>query len=78
VQVRGDFPANLADGPDIRAPQQDERIVTGKLLITINHSCFYEQVPLMGVRKGKFSEDTLPTVRFELLNDGWHFDKLVH
>jgi hypothetical protein len=78
VQVRGDFPTTLGDGPDVREPEQDVRMVTGKLMISIPHMCFPDPLPVMGVRKGKFSEDTLPTMRFELRNDGWHYDKLVH
>jgi len=78
AQVRGDFTASLADGPDIRAPEDGVRMVSGKLAIAISHSCFYDPVYVIGVRKGKFDEDTPPTMRFELLNDGWHFDKLVH
>lgn len=78
VQIRGDFTATLADGPDIRDPDSDVRMVTGKLFISIPHSCFADALPLMGVRKGKFNEDTPPVMRFELQNDGWHFVKLVH
>ncbi|HEY4359352.1 MAG TPA: hypothetical protein VGN17_00185 [Bryobacteraceae bacterium] len=78
AQVRGDFQATLADGPDIRAPEENVRMVSGKLAITINHSCFSDPVYVVGVRKGNFDEDTPPTMRFELLNDGWHYDKLVH
>ncbi len=78
IQVRGDFPATLADGSEIKAPEQDVRTATGKLVITINHLRFSEALPLMGVRKGKFSDDTPPTMRFELLQDGWHYDTLVH
>jgi hypothetical protein len=78
VQVRGDFPATLADGSDIRESGSDVRLVTGKLQITIAHMCFPDPLPVMGVHKGKFSEDALPVMRFELQDDRWHYDKLVH
>jgi hypothetical protein len=35
-------------------------------------------LPVLGVRKGKFSEDALPVVEYSLENDGWHFKKLAH
>lgn len=78
VQVRGDFSASLGDGPEIREPEQGVKIVTGKLGISIPNACFSDPLPVLGVRKGKFSEDTQPIMRYELLNDGWHYIKLVH
>jgi hypothetical protein len=78
VQVRGDFKLQLAGGPSIRDDGSDGRIVEGKLGVIIPNSCFPDALPLMGVRKGKFSPDALPVMEFRLLNDGWHFDKLIH
>ena len=78
VQVRGDFKLNLPDGPSIRADGADARLVDGRLGVVIQHTCFPEPLPLMGVRKGRFTQDTMPTMRFRLEGDGWHFDKFVH
>jgi hypothetical protein len=44
----------------------------------VQHSCFAAPLPLMGVKKGNFQADVLPTFRFRLQNDGWHAEKLVH
>lgn len=78
VQVRGDFPAQLVDPPIIHDDGQYSKRVEGKVLITINHQCFMDPLPLMGVRKGKFNQDASPMLHFTLEGDGWHFDKLVH
>lgn len=78
VQVRGDFSASLGDGPDIREPEQGVKIVTGKMGVSISNPCFPDPLPVLGVRKGKFSEDAQPIMRYELLKDGWHYVKLVH
>ena len=47
-------------------------------MVIIPHMCFPDPLPLLGVRKGRFSQDVHPVMQFRLLNDGWHFGKLVH
>jgi hypothetical protein len=78
VQVRGDFMMQLGDISAIHEEGADVRRVEGRLMVVIPHPCFPDPLPLLGVRKGAFSEDALPVMEFQLLNDGWHFSKLVH
>ncbi len=78
VQVRGEFMLQLADGSTVRDDGPDGRLVEGKLMVIIPHTCFSDPLPLLGVRKGKFSTDAQPVMQFRLLNDGWHFTQLVH
>lgn len=78
AQVRGDFTLQLADGPTIREDGSDGRLVEGKLMVVIPQTCFSDPLPVMGVRKGRFSQDALPVMQFRLLQDGWHFTKLIH
>ncbi len=78
VQVRGDFMMQLADGPNIREDGPDGRLVDGKLLAIVPHMCFSDPLPVMGVRKGNFTSEVNPVMQFRLLQDGWHFTKLVH
>lgn len=77
VQVRGDFMMNLADA-NIHDDGPDGRIVDGKLGVIIHHNCFPDPLPVLGVRKGHFSQDVNPVMEFGLHEDGWHFEKLVH
>ena len=78
VQVRGDFMAILGDGPVIHDDGQYGKKVEGKLSIKIDHQCFNEPLPVMGVRKGRFNQDVPPTLAYTLDGKGWHFDKLIH
>ncbi len=78
AQVRGDFMMHLGDGPSIRSDGDDVRLVEGKLYVIIPHMCFPDPLPVMGVRKGRFTQDANPILQFNLLADGWHFTKLVH
>jgi len=78
VQVRGDFMMQLADGPTVRDDGPDGRLVDGKLLVIIPHMCFADPLPVLGVRKGHFTSDVPPVMQFRLLQDGWHFTKLIH
>jgi hypothetical protein len=77
AQIRGDFMVQLGD-TNIKEEGSDGRLVDGKLMVTIPHMCFPDPLPVLGVRKGKFSQDVNPVMEFRLLNDGWHFIKLVH
>jgi hypothetical protein len=77
VQVRGDFMMQL-DGPSVRDNGPDSKLVEGRLVAIVPQSCFAEPLPVLGVRKGKFSQEVPPVLEFDLKNDGWHFTKLVH
>jgi hypothetical protein len=78
VQVRGDF--NLA-APDILSdkdgPEPNTRLVFARLSVPIPHSCFSDPLPMLGVRKGNFSEDVPPVVLFRF-NNAWTVDRIVH
>jgi hypothetical protein len=78
VQVRGDFMMQLADGPVVREDGSDGRLVEGRLMAIIPHMCFPDALPVLGVRKGRFNQDAPPVMQFRLMQDGWHFTKLVH
>jgi len=78
VQVRGDF--NLAVNEissDKEGPEEFTRLVETKLAVVIPHMCFPNPLPLMGVRKGQFSQDTSPVLFFRY-NNGWSIEKVVH
>ncbi len=78
AQIRGEFMMQLADGPTIRDEGSDSKLVEGKLMVIIPHTCFSDPLPLLGVRKGRFTQDALPILEFHLGNNGWQFEKLVH
>ncbi len=78
VQIRGDFNMKSIDISSDRAgPQQQTRLVEVKLGVIIPHSCFTQPLPVMGVRKGEFTQDYLPVLLFRYDN-GWSIDRIVH
>jgi hypothetical protein len=78
VQIRGDFNVQLGDIASVKDEGSDGKLVEGKLMVTIPQTCFSDPLPVLGVRKGKFSQEATPVLEFRLMNDGWHFTKLVH
>ena len=77
VQVRGDFPLTMPEAPDIK-DQGDVKVAVGKVSAMVDHNCFPDPVPVMGVRRGNFAEDAAPVVHFEKVQDGWAYAGLVH
>lgn len=78
AQIRGDFKMQLGEGSSIRDDGQGVKLVNGKLVAFIQQTCFPDPLPLMGVRRGRFSQEAMPVLRFTMENDGWHFDRVVH
>ena len=79
VQVRGAISLQVDDVSNVRDGEENgTKLVDAKAGARVNHSCFPNPLPLMGVRKGNFQADALPTFLFRLRDDGWHVEKLVH
>jgi hypothetical protein len=77
VQVRGQFSLQVDDVPAIR-DDQGTKIADTKSGVKIQHACFQNPLPLMGVKHGNFNADTPVTFSFHLGDNGWQMDKLVH
>lgn len=78
-QIRGAFSLDVSDVSNIRTGETaDTKLVDAKAGIKLQHACFPNSLPLMGVKKGKFREDAPLTFLFRLKDDGWHFEKVVH
>ena len=78
VQVRGTFSLGVAEITSTKAgPQPETKLVETKVGIRIDDACFPAPLPLMGLRRGQFSQEFSPVALF--YNDnGWQFDKFVH
>ncbi len=78
VQIRGEFPlknielVNIKDGPE-----KETKLLEMKVGVVIPHTCFSAPLPMMGVRRGKFTQDAAPIFFFRY-NNGWQMEKLVH
>lgn len=78
AQVRGDFNLNAIDVKSDRdGPEPGTKLVDVVIGVRIDHTCFPNPLPLMGVHKGNFSQDYPPVLKFRF-NNGWEFDKFVH
>ena len=79
AQVRGAFLMQMEDPSSVRdGEEKGTKVVDAKVGIKIPHACFPNPLPLMGVKRGNFREDTPPSFLFRLSGDGWHFEKLMH
>lgn len=78
VQIRGDFNLSVLEiTSDRDGPEKESKLVDAKIGIPIQHSCFPNPLPLMGVKKGDFRQDVSPLLLFRF-NNGWYLDKFVH
>lgn len=78
AQIRGDI--NLAVNEiltDRDGPEKDTRLVDARVSAVIPHSCFPSPLPIMGVKKGNFTQDYPPVLLFRY-NDGWQLEKFQH
>jgi len=77
TQVSGRFSVQVADSSKIR-DTPGGKLVDVKLGIMVPHECFTSPLPLMGVRKGKFTPEAPVVFRFKGSDKEFTFDKLMH
>jgi len=77
IQVSGTFPVSVTDVSKLR-DDKGYKLADVKLGIVISNECFTSPLPLMGVRKGKFSPDAPVVFRFQGSGKEWSLDKLMH
>jgi hypothetical protein len=78
VQIRGEFPLQVLEIFNTRDEEPGVKLVEVRLGINVPHSCFPQPLLLMGVRKGKFSQDAHPVVRLKQDGTSWSVERLVH
>jgi hypothetical protein len=79
LQVRGALSLQVDDVSNIRdGPENGTKLADIKGGVKIQHTCFSNPLPIMGVKKGNFQADTPATFQFRLRDDGWHVEKMVH
>jgi hypothetical protein len=77
IQVSGSFPVSVNDVSKLR-DENGYKLADVRLGVTIAHECFTTPLPLMGVRKGKFTPEAPVVFRFQGSGKEWTLDKLVH
>ena len=79
AQVRGAFSLEVGGVSGIRDGETDgTKLVDVKAGIKLQHACFPNALPIMGVKHGEFREDAPVSFLFRKSDDGWRLDKLVH
>jgi hypothetical protein len=78
IQVAGTFPVSVNEVSKIRDGEAGYKLADVKLGITIANECFTTPLPLMGVRKGKFTPEAPVVFRFHGAGKEWSLDKLMH
>lgn len=78
TQVRGKFKLFLGQVIAITNGPDHAKLVQAKLSVKIPHPCFATALPIMGVRKGKFTPDAAPVLKYEEDESGWQLTELVH
>jgi hypothetical protein len=78
VQIRGTFQLRVQDVGTVRDESEKIKLVDVKIGVEIPHPCFHDPLPqLMAVRRGRFTQDALPTFRFRNDSD-WAYDRVQH
>lgn len=77
TQVSGAFSVRVSDVSKIR-DVAGGKLADVKLGVVIAHECFTTPLPLMGIRKGKFTPDAAVVFRFKGSGTEYTLDKLMH
>src|SRR5580698_2505500 len=77
-QVTGSFNVSVSDVSKLRDTDNGMKLADVKLGVVIAHDCFTAPLPLMGIKKGKFTADAPVVFRFENNGKDWTLDKLIH
>lgn len=78
VQIRGDINLVVNEiNSDRDGPEQNTKLVEMKVGANIQNTCFQNPLPIMGVRKGNFTQDYPPILLFHYYNS-WQFEKFQH
>jgi hypothetical protein len=77
IQVTGTFPVQVSEVSRLR-DEGGKKLADVKLGLTVAQECFTAPLPLMGVRKGKFTPDAPVVFQFVGSGKEWTLDKLLH
>ena len=78
AQVRGKFYLQVDRVATIDTASDGAKLVQAVVGVKIPHPCFTTPLPLMGIKKGKFTPDFPPMLKFENTEEGWWPTELVH
>lgn len=77
TQVSGTFPVAVSDVSKLR-DDKGYKLADVRLGIVVANECFTTPLPLMGVKRGKFTPEAPVVFRFQGAGKEWSLDKLMH
>ena len=78
VQVRGTFPLGVLEIVNAKdGPEDNTKLIELRVGVKIDNPCFPNPLPIMGARKGQFTQDFPPLMLFRL-DTTWQMVKFVH
>ena len=78
TQVNGSFPVAISDVSKMRDIDGGTKQADVKMGVVISHECFAKPLPVMGIKKGKFSPGAPVVFQFRGSGTEYTLDKLVH
>ena len=78
IQLSGTFPVVVSDVSRIRDDGPGAKLADVRLGIVINQECFTSPLPVLGIRRGKFTPDAAVVFRFKGSGKEYSLDKLMH
>jgi len=78
IQVRGTFPLGVQEILSTKdGPEKNTKLVETRVGVKVDNPCFPNPLPIMGIRKGQFTQDFAPVMMFRE-GDPWQMEKFVH
>jgi hypothetical protein len=79
IQVSGAFPLQVIEVKEIaEGSENNTKLVTARVGVKIQHACFQNPLPVMGVKRGNFQHDTAASFLLRLTKETWKVEKIVH
>jgi hypothetical protein len=78
TQIRGTFPVEFKEVLKIRDLEKGVKRVEARAGVKINHDCFKDPLPLMGVRNGTIAENIPPAFEFDQYGSDWRMMNVMH
>jgi hypothetical protein len=79
VQMSGTFPLQVDEVTETAAGgENDTKRADAKAGVKVQHPCFQNPLPVMGVKHGNFQHDTPASFLFRQVKEGWKVEKVVH
>src|ERR1039457_1226822 len=79
IQVSGAFPLQVNEVTEVaEGSENNTKLVTAKVRVKIQHPCFQNPLPVMGVKRGNFQHDRAASFLLRLNKDAWSVEKVVH